>query len=326
MTPDDELARIQEERKANAARKAALGRGAEMTAVSTFEVPVARASGEESTVRCRYLVPNKTGDDTWPGVFVYFHGGAWIYGSIDTFDRLGRELARRSGWVVCMVDYAKAPEHVFPAAVADAGAAVRWVAQHAETDLRDLGVPLASGFSRSWAPASREHGREKPPARGWRLAVGGDSSGGNLAAVTARKAVETGVRLDGQVLIYPVTDCDLKRSSYAAKPGSVWHMQEVWRTYTGSYPGKGPTTLPDASPLRAESLAGQAPALVLNAEDDALNSEIDAYAERLAAEGVPVARHFIPDSPHGILSYWDTVPPASEAVDAIAAWLNGLSG
>lgn len=298
----DELARIRQERAANAQRKASLGPGPQMAAVHTVEVPVERASGVEATVRCRFLVPSGPAQGV-PGVLVYLHGGAWMFGSIDTFDRLGREIARRTGWAVCMVDYAKSPENLFPAAVEDAWAAVRWALDSSRATLLEMGTPLAEG---------------------WRLVVGGDSAGGNLAAVAARKTTESGRRLDGQVLIYPVTDCDVQRPSYRAKPGSSWHMSEVWRTYTGDYPGRGVTTHPDASPLRADSLAGQAPALVLNAEDDSLNSEIDAYAQRLAGAGVPVARHLIPGAPHGILTYWDTVPAASDALDAVAAWLHEL--
>ncbi|MDO5499903.1 MAG: alpha/beta hydrolase, partial [Propionibacteriaceae bacterium] len=225
----------------------------------------------------------------------YLHGGAWITGSIDTFDRLGRELARRSGWAVLLVDYAKAPERPFPAGLEDAWAAWQWAAEQAAAELTDLGTPLAD-----------ESG----------LVIAGDSSGGNLATVVARRARDSGVRLDGQVLIYPVTDCDLDRPSY--DPDSAERLGMIWELYC---PPQRRTD-PDVSPLRAPSLAGLAPALILNAERDPLNSEIDAYAERLAAEGVPIARHRMPGVDHGCLSYWDTVPAADAGLHAIVAWLN----
>lgn len=330
------LARVHAERDANVTKKAALGPGLQMAAVRTFEVPVARASGHPRSVRCRWLVPDRHAfkggtatEETWPGVLVYLHGGGWVLGSIDTFDRLGRELAHRSGWVVCMVDYAKAPEQPFPAAVEDAWAALQWAGEHAAAELDALGTPLAPE---------------------WRLVVGGDSAGGNLAAVCARRAV-TGetqalqpsdgalppccsgaepdadparVRLDGQLLIYPVTDCDLGRPSYADRPDERAGIAEFWRLYAGVEPGNPPTTEPDASPLRASTLAGQAPALVMNAEHDCLNSEIDAYARRLAVDRVTVQRHTIADCPHGVISYFDTAPAASEAIDVIADWLDAL--
>jgi acetyl esterase len=254
-----------------------------MDAVRELELPA----------RARLLVPT----DQPGGVLVYLHGGGWVNGSIDTFDRLGRELARRSGWAVLLVDYAKAPEQPFPAGLEDAWAAWQWTVAHAADELADLGTPLPENA---------------------RFVVGGDSSGGNLATVVARRARDAGVRLDGQLLVYPVTDCDPDRPSYRAQPDSEAHMKLLWDLYCPA----DLRTHPDASPLRAESLSGLAPALILNAEQDALNSEIDEYAERLSAEGVTVERHHMPGVQHGCLSYWGTVPEASDALDVIAAWLD----
>ncbi|MDO5683732.1 MAG: alpha/beta hydrolase [Propionibacteriaceae bacterium] len=292
MTPALSAAAIATWRADNIARKRALGPGPDMAATRDLLLPT-----EDNPVRARLLVPVPQP----AGVIVYFHGGGWITGSIDTFDRLGRELARRTGWTVLLVDYAKAPERPFPQGLEDAWAAWQWTVDHVAAELTDLGTPPQEGFG---------------------IVVAGDSSGGNLATVVARRARDAGVRLDGQVLIYPVTDCDPNRPSYQDVPDSRGHIEAIWDLYC-------PVDLrthPDASPLRAPSLAGLAPALVLSAETDALNSEIEEYADRLAAEGVRVARHHMPGTQHGCLSYWDTVPAAGSGLDAIAAWLvSGLS-
>lgn len=283
-TPEE----IADARADNVARKAALGPGPDMAATRTLAIP----TPDNGMVRCRLLVPH----DAPRGVLVYLHGGGWVLGSIDTFDRLGRELARRSGWALLMVDYAKAPERRFPAAVEDAWAALAWCSGHVVAELRDLGI---------------EGAEERP------LVVGGDSAGGNLAAVCARRARDRGVRLDGQLLVYPVTDADLGRPSHAADPAGRDGMATFWSLYCRDEE----RTHPDASPLRAASLAGLAPTLMVNAEHDALNDEGDAYAAALADAGVRVERHRIPGLGHGCLSHWGTEPAASEALDAISGWL-----
>lgn len=282
------LTQIIARRAENAAGKAALGPGPAMARMRTLTIP----TPDNASVRARLLVPT----DEPGGVVVYLHGGGWVLGSIDTFDRLGRELARRSGWAVLMVDYAKAPERRFPDAVGDAWAALRWACERAETELIDLLAPLP---------------------RGWRIVVAGDSAGGNLAAVAALRARDAGVRLDGQVLIYPVTDCDLDRASYRADPEASARMDEFWSLYCRDEQRSDP----EAAPLRAATLAGLPPTLVINAEHDALNDEVDAYASRLVEEGVRVTRHTIAGQPHGCLSHWGTQPAASDALDVIAEWL-----
>lgn len=269
-------AEIRAWRADNAARKAALGPGPEMHAVETFRLP----GHAGVSFRVRRLVPSRTPH----GTLVYLHGGGWVTGSIDTFDRLGRALAERSDWTVLLVDYAKAPERPYPAGLEDAWAAWQWA-------VANVAAPLV---------------------------VGGDSSGGNLATIVARRARDAGVRIDGQVLIYPVTDSDTNRPSYRADAGGQAHIRAIWDLYC-------PPDLrrhPDVAPLRTPSLAALAPALVVQTEHDPLNSEVDAYAERLVADGVSVTRHHIPGLHHGCLSYWGTQPEADRAIDAIAAWLN----
>lgn len=281
------------EREANAARKAALGPGPEPRASRTLTLPV-DATGAD--VRVRLLVAGERP----AGLVVYLHGGGWYLGSIDTFDRLGRGLADQSGWAVAMVDYAKAPERPYPAAVEDAWAALRWAADGAAAELAAMGTPLATD---------------------WPLVVAGDSAGGNLATVSARRAREAGVRVDGQVLVYPVTDSDLDRPAYAVDAEARRGLAVIWDMYCPAE-RRGE---PDAAPLRAASLAGLPPALVVTAEHDLLNSEVDEYAERLRGDGVPVEHHRIPRLAHGCLSYWGVEPEADAALAAIAAWLRARS-
>lgn len=291
MQIDDEaMARILTARDENTARKLALGRGPEMTAVHTFTRPVG-----EREVRLRWLVPTPRPR----AVLVYLHGGGWVLGSIDTFDRLGRELARRCEAAVLMVDYAKAPEQRFPAAVEDAWASLSGAAGNAPAALTALGTPLETG---------------------WPLLVGGDSAGGNLAAVLARRAVKAGMRLDGQVLIYPVTDSDLDRPGYRADPAGRARLASFWDLYAAPQD----RTHPDAAPLRAPTLSGQAPALVVNAEHDALNDEITAYADRLEREGVQLARYTLADAEHAVMTHWDTDTAAGAGLDVIADWIRTL--
>lgn len=291
MQSDDEaMARILTAREENTARKLALGPGPEMTAVHTFTRPVG-----DREVRLRWLVPIPRPR----AVLVYLHGGGWVLGSIDTFDRLGRELARRCEAAVLMVDYAKAPEQRFPAAIEDAWASLSWAVNNAPAALAALGTPLRTG---------------------WPLIVGGDSAGGNLAAVLARRSVEAGIRLDGQLLIYPVTDSDLDRPGYRADPAGRARLADFWDLYAAP----GDRTHPDAAPLRASSLSGQTPALVINAEHDTLNDEITAYADRLEREGVQVARYTLADAGHAVMSYWDTNAAAGAGLDVIAEWVRTL--
>jgi acetyl esterase len=185
---------------------------------------------------------------------VYLHGGGWVIGSLDTHDSACRALAARTPCRVISVSYRLAPEHPFPAGLDDGWAVLRTVAAS-----------------------------EPGP-----VAVGGDSSGGNLAAVLALRARDAGIRLALQVLIYPVTDADLQTRSYreyASGHGmSAADMEWFWQNYLGDRD----RFHPEAAPLRQQSLAGVAPAFVELSEYDVLHDEGLAYANRLAEEGVPV--------------------------------------
>jgi acetyl esterase len=194
-------------------------------------------------------------------VTLYFHGGGWVVGNLETHDTLCRRLAAGARSIVIAVDYRLAPEHPYPAAVEDCWAALRWAAEHAG----EIGGDPA------------------------RLAVAGDSAGGQLAASIALRARDAGIPLRLQVLIYPVTDHDFDTTSYRANAEGFGLLRETMHWYWDHFcPDPGQRAEPDASPLRAAELAGVAPALVVVCELDPLRDEGVAYAERLEAAGVPV--------------------------------------
>jgi acetyl esterase len=196
-------------------------------------------------------------------VLVYFHGGGWVLGSIDSHDSVARNLARSADCLVVSVGYRLAPEHRFPAAVDDCIAAVRWVHGHAN----DFGADAA------------------------RIALGGDSAGGNLATVVAlRLRDEGGPKIAGQLLVYPVTQlrAPLRGSMVANAEGYFLRARDVaW--FDDMYLGDSQAhTHPYASPLLAASLGGLAPALVITAEFDPLRDQGEDYARRLRQAGVAV--------------------------------------
>lgn len=196
-----------------------------------------------------------------PGVVVAFHGGGWLMGSRDSFDATCRHLAVESGLVVVNVDYRLAPEHPFPAAFEDAWAAVRWVAEHGS-----------------------EHGLPTD-----RLAVFGESAGGNLAAAVCLMAREQrGPSIRGQALVYPATDARLMAPSLETyAEGFLQRTADVkyaFRTYALDH-GVSPSDW-RLSPLLAESHAGLPPALIITAECDAVRDDGEAYGAKLAEAGV----------------------------------------
>jgi acetyl esterase/lipase len=234
-----------------------------------------------------------------PGL-VYFHGGGWVIGDLDTHDSTCRWLAEGSGATVVSVDYRLAPEHRFPAAADDALAALRWVADHgAEIDV--------------------------DPAR---LAVGGDSAGGNLAAVVAREACAAGLELRFQLLVYPVCDGTMARPSMDENAEGYFLTRESMAWFWGHYMGDHDWTDPRASPLHAPdaALAGLAPALVVTAEYDPLRDEGEAYAARLAAAGVEVTATRYDGVIHGFFSMSDWVPEGRAALDQAGAALRAALG
>ena len=259
------------------------GSGPEMERVEDHTIAV-----EGATIAARVLVPTATPR----GVLIYYHGGGWVIGgNVDEFDTLGRKLADRTGCAVVLVDYRLAPEHRYPAAVDDSYAALEWV--HGKlADLAGATVPII---------------------------VAGDSAGGNIAAVVARRSRDRGgPPIAFQALIYPVTDADLDNSSYTAaenqlmldRSGMVW----FWDHYLPDVEGRAD---PDASPLRADDLSGLPPAIVLTAEYDVLRDEGEAYAARLAEAGVAVDTHRHVGQMHGFFTLL-MLPGHDVAIDQIA--------
>jgi acetyl esterase len=223
-------------------------------------------------------------------ILVWFHGGGWISGDIAYSDQFCRSLADGAGCEVLSVDYRLAPEDPFPAAVEDALAAVRWA-----------------------APAGRE------------VVVGGDSAGGNLAAVAAQELASLpSVRLVGQLLVYPVLDTDRGRPSYLAYDGLVLGVAEMGWFFAQYLPREQDRTSPRAAPLRASELGGLPPAVIAVAGHDPLRDEGVAYAGRLRAAGVPVTLLQFPSLPHGFLRFTGPVPAAADAAGQIVAAATAL--
>ncbi len=238
----------------------------------------------------------------WPSdaaglpVCVYLHGGGFVIGNLDTHDPLCRCLANRSGAIVVSVDYRLAPEHRYPAAVEDAGAALDWVAANAA----DFG------------------GDPK------RLAVAGDSAGGNLAAVASHRAVDSGgLALRCQVLIYPVTDHGRGDHKTRRTMGEIFPIPTpVMEWFHEHYFGHAESVFePDASPIHREDVSGLPPTLVLTAGLDPLCDEGRAYADRLDKAGVDVRYVQYDRTIHGFLQMGRIIPCAADAIDDIGDYL-----
>jgi acetyl esterase len=192
-------------------------------------------------------------------IVVFFHGGGWTIGDLDTADGLCQHLAVDTPAVVVSVDYRLAPEHPFPAGLLDAEAAVRWAAGHA----RELGADPG------------------------RLAVAGDSSGGNFAAVVARRLRDGGgPAIAFQLLVYPVTDLTCSQPSHTENAEGYLLTEEIMGWFIANYLAGADPEDPHVSPLLADDFAGLPPALVVTAEFDPLRDEGEGYAARLREAGV----------------------------------------
>jgi acetyl esterase len=251
--------------------------------------------GADGNVAARIYTPEATPP---MGVLVYFHGGGWVLGDLESHDRVCRALANQAGCTVVSVDYRLAPEHVFPAGAEDCYAATKWVSENAASIGGD-------------------------PAR---LAVGGDSAGGNLAAVVAMMARDRGgPAIKFQLLFYPVTDCALDTPSQKefAADGHVLSradMEWFWKNYLDPSTEKNN---PYACPLRAKNLKSLPAALVLTASHDPLRDEGERFAERLIAAGVSVTCTRYEGVTHGFVSFADGLDKGKEgqrqAADALKA-------
>ena len=228
--------------------------------------------GPNGDIPVRLYTPQ--GQPRFP-VLVYFHGGGWVVGNLETVDVFCRMMTNAAGCVVASVNYRHAPEHKFPIPAEDAYAATQWIARHA---------PALGGDPE-------------------RLAVSGSSSGGNLAAVVAQMARDRGTpSLLYQLLIVPVIDCKFDTSSYREHAEGYGLTTVAMRWYWTHYlRNEGDGNHPYASPLRAERLRGLPPAFVATAELDPLRDEGEAYAARLQAEGTPTVQKRYAGMIHGFL-------------------------
>ncbi len=246
----------------------------------------------------RLYTPAVTGAGPLP-LLVFFHGGGFMYGDLDSHDAPCRVLAERAGARVLAVTYRLAPEHPFPAAYDDALAAYAWAVEHAES----LGCDPA------------------------RLAVGGDSAGGNLAAGVALEAARRGWPLAFQLLVYPMTDAEHATRSYTMFDEGFYLTRGFMQLAEDSYNPPGQDLRdPRLSPYHAELPAGLAPAYVATAGFDPLRDEGEAYARRLSEAGVEVTLQRFPDQIHGFLQIVGVGRRSRAAVDEIAdALRSGLT-
>lgn len=267
-----------------------------MALLSEAEEPVPVGRVEDRTVTERdvpvriYWPEDATGAAP---MLVWYHGGGWVIGDLDTADATARSLCVGARAVVVSVDYGLAPEHPFPAGSDDAWAALTWVVDH----LDDLGGDPA------------------------RVAVGGDSAGGNLAALVAIRARDAGgPALCHQLLVYPATDLTMALPSIKDNGEGYFLTQASMEWFRGHYLGAdfehGDPASPEVSPLFAADLSGLAPAQILTAEYDPLRDEGDAYAARLAEAGVAVDLVAHPGLVHGFLGFASFAPDAKAAADA----------
>ena len=225
---------------------------------------------------------------------IYFHGGGWVLGDLDTHDVVCRQIAAQAGVVVIAVDYRLAPEHPFPTAVDDCWSATTWIVANTVT----LGID------------------------GARIAVGGDSAGGGLAAVMTLMARPAGPDLAFQLLVYPVTDLLAESPSYSTYADGYGLTRTMMRWYIAQY-APNPDDVRDwkASPLLAPSVTGVPPALVITAGLDPLRDEGEAYARKLEESDVAVDYVCLGGMIHGFLTMGGKIDTANRAVSYIASAL-----
>lgn len=231
-----------------------------------------------------------------PATLLWFHGGGWVTGSLDTADAVVRALCARAGIAVLSVDYALAPEQIWPAAVHDARTALHWAANH-----RD------------------QLGGEGP------VLVGGDSAGGNLAAVLANTETRA---VDGQLLLYPVVDLDIATTAYPSRVTNGVGCFVAWADIEWAIREYAPDVIsardPLLSPIRAANVAGVAPAIIAAAEYDPLRDENRAYAKVLESHGVAVNYLEFAGLVHGGFDMMQLVPAVNTAMSDIAEALRVL--
>lgn len=244
-----------------------------------------------------------SGAETHP-VLVYFHGGAFFLGSLNTHDHVARELANATGCTVVSVGYRRAPEHAFPAGLDDCYAVVRWIAGH---------------------------GREPGRGIGWDgqvLAVAGDSSGANFAAAVAAMAQDDGLdAITHQVLYYPSLDLDFDADRYESlKSNAQGYGLEtaLLKPFNAFYTDSGADPAdPRVSPIRRQDLSGLPPALIVTAEYDPLRDEGEAYGRQLAEAGVPATVRRYEGAGHGFVQHFSWLPEFHGVFAETADFLRG---
>ena len=258
------------------------------------EVRELEAGGPRGAIALRLYRPLGAGTAALPAL-VYFHGGGWVIGDLDTHDTLCRELANGSGCAVVAVDYRMGPEHRFPAAVDDAVSATRWVHSNADK----LGIDAQ------------------------RLAVGGDSAGGNLAAVVALAARDAGdLPLRFQLLIYPATDMRRTADSHERNGDGYLLTRETIAYFHDHYIADAAHDADwRASPLLHPDLSRLPPALVVTAGFDPLRDEGIAYAQALTQAGNRAALVSFERQIHGFITMGRVIDEANVAVDLCAVQL-----
>jgi acetyl esterase len=288
MPPLNEVP-VAEARAASEGFRALAGEGEAVADASDRTIP-----GPAGPIPVRVYTPAGGPGGALP-CLVYYHGGGWVLGDLEGVDAICRAVANSAACKVVSVDYRLAPEHKFPAPLDDCYAALTWVA--------------GSGASIGVDPG--------------RLAVGGDSAGGNLAAaVTLRARDERGPRVRHQLLVYPVMSHDFDTPSYTRNGENYLLTREMMRWFWAQYlnhAGEGDHPL--ASPLKAASLADLPPAYVVTAEFDPLCDEGEAYAARLRDAGVPVRHRRYGGQIHAFWQMPGLFPAALEAAAEAAAEL-----
>jgi len=250
--------------------------------------PVSSVEELQIPVRDAVIAGRRYSPDGARGTIVWLHGGGWVFDGLESGDAMCRILANSAGADVVAIDYRVAPEHPFPVPLDDCWDALRWVA-----------------------------GTDEGP-----LVVGGDSAGGNMSAVCSLRARDAGgPALAAQILVYPVTDHDTTRRSYVehGDTGLLLGAREMQWFFDHYEPDVARRANPEVSPLRAASLRGVPPAIVVVAGYDPLHDEVIAYAQRLEEEGVAVSLHSYPDDAHAFFSFVNIMTSGNEAVARVGA-------
>ncbi|MEM0174053.1 MAG: alpha/beta hydrolase [Sulfolobaceae archaeon] len=255
-----------------------------------YKVKDTVVKGSQAEIPIRLYYPSERPN----GILVYFHGGGWVIGDIESYDPLCRAIAKSCNCIVASVGYRLAPEHKFPAAVIDSFDSLKWVSENAE-----------------------EIGSKKEL-----IAVGGDSAGGNLAAVVSILARDNNIPLKYQVLIYPAVGIDATSYSMIEYRWGFFLEADIMNWFLRNYINSVNDMLdPRFSPILADDLKGLPPALVITAEYDPLRDQGEAYASRLRNAGVPVISVRFNGVIHGFLSFFGISGAGRAAIELIGSVL-----